>query len=229
VPGLRIAQSVIDVELVWCSGLVTTAVSALPSPACRNFSKVARLQRYALYERRTPLGLPVVPDVKMTIRGASSVSDASAQNSDEGSSVIEASLSRRATSKISVAGSSDLILARTSVGVPASTTTSFESVTFTLWTTRSGVSACQLIVMGVVPSITDARRKARSPSVLSEKNCVWQLPCVRPARLSTVAALQPSDQNSPRVTVLSTIDLSAAIVQYVRNGWSAYSGAKAGM
>ena len=43
--GLRIAQSVIDVELAWCIGFVTAAVRILPSPACRNCSNVARLHR----------------------------------------------------------------------------------------------------------------------------------------------------------------------------------------
>ena len=61
-----------------------------------------------------------------------------------------------------------LTLATTSFGVSASISISFDSVTRTLWTTRSGVSACQLMVTGVVPTMTRPGGR-RGRGVLPEK------------------------------------------------------------
>ena len=56
--------------------------------------------------------------------------------------------------------------------VPASIKTSLHPVTVTLYNTLSGVSACQLTVTGIDPTKTLASRKAKSSTVLEEKQ--WQ-------------------------------------------------------
>lgn len=141
----------------------------------------------------------MVPDVKMMMRVLPSAVASALAGVHTSRSVIGGCFVKWVTSKVVSVGTSLASRTSDSLDVSASKRRSLLLVICTLYRIFSAVSACQLIVTGVVPHSTDASRKARSPTVLHEKECVWHSPGPTLASFSTRHAFNASVRNWPRV------------------------------
>ena len=113
-----------------------------------------------------------------------------------------------AGSSTATPGNAAPIASRKSAPTPASASTTLARVTRTLYTTRSRVSACQLIVTGTVPTITLPSRKARSATELAEKKCTTHSPLPTPAARSAPAARCAMSSTSARLYEVASMLLS---------------------